>query len=148
MFKKILYPIDVEPGDLSQASLPRVVEMARQWDAELVLAYVLPGFGMPLVASFFPAGAEKKMAAKAKELLDDFCKRNIPADVNITPFVTQGTPYEEILQESARRGVDLIVMPDRGRARTAKWLMGPTATKVVHHATCAVLVLRGSVPLT
>lgn len=75
MFSKILYPIDVEPGDLSQAFLPRVVDMARQWNAELSLAYVLPGFGMPIVATFFPAGAEQKMVAKAKELLDEFCSR-------------------------------------------------------------------------
>lgn len=142
MFEKILYPVDVESGDLSQIYLPRVVEIARQWNAELFLAYVLPGFGMPIVAGFFPAGAERKMVAKAKELLDEFCHEHVPADLHYTAFVVQGTPYEEILREAKERGVDLIVIPDRGRAARDRWFMGPTANKVVEHADCAVLVLR------
>lgn len=142
MFEKILYPIDVEPGDLSQIYLPRVVEIARQWHTELFLAYVLPGFGMPIVAGFFPAGAERKMVARAKELLDEFCNEHVPGDLHYTAFVVQGTPYEEILREAATRGADLIVIPDRGRATRGRWLMGSTAGKVVEHAECSVLVLR------
>lgn len=146
MFKKILYPIDLEPGDASQSALDDVAEMARHWKAELFLVYVLPGFGMPIVASFFPPDAEQKMVATAKELLHDFCEKNVPKDIRVTPFVVEGTPYEEILNASVQRGIDLIVIPERGRAKTAQWLMGSTANKVVQHAGCAVLVLRGPRP--
>jgi universal stress protein F len=142
VFKKILYPIDIEPGDASQHALPDVAEMARQWKAELYILYVLPGFGMPIVASFFPPDAEQKMVAKAREMLDEFCKEHVHEDIPVTPFVAEGTPYEEILRESAQLGVDLIVIPERGRAKTAHLLLGSTANKVVQHAGCAVLVLR------
>ncbi len=146
MFNKILYPIDLEPGDASQTALADVVDMARHWNAELFLMYVLPGFGMPIVASFFPPDAEKKMVAKARALLDDFCKKNVPKDIRLTALVAEGTPYEQILQASMQRGIDLIVIPQRGRGKTAQWLMGSTANKVVQHAGCAVLVLRGPAP--
>lgn len=144
MFKKILYPLNLETGDASQALLPRVIELAKQWHAELVPLYVLPGFGMPLVASFFPADAEAKMIAGGKELLDKFCSDNVPGDISVTPIVVQGTPYEQILAQAAARGADLIVMPHRGRSSNAYYLVGTTTNKVVAHADCAVLVLRAS----
>ncbi len=143
MFRKILYPMDLDAGDASQTLLPRVVDLAKQWNAELVPLYVLPGFGMPLVASFFPADAERKMVAEAKEFLLQFCKKNVPGEIRVTPLVAQGAPYEQILAHASAQGVDLIVMPDRGRLETARWLIGTTTIKVVGHADCAVLVLRG-----
>ena len=144
MFKKILYPVNLEAGDASQAVLPRVVDLAKQWNAELVPLYVLPGFGMPLVASYFPADTEQKMMAEGKELLDKFCKENLPGDVSVTPIVAQGTAYERILAEADIHGIDLIVMPHRGRTSDSYLLVGTTTNKVVEHADCAVLVLRAT----
>ena len=144
MFKKILYPVNLETGDASQTLLPRVTELAKQWHAELVLLYVLPGFGMPLVASFFPADAGEKMRAGGKALLDKFCSDNVPDELSVTPIVVQGTPYERILAEADRHGADLIVMPHRGRSEDAYYLVGTTTSKVVEHADCAVLVMRNT----
>ena len=142
MFKKILYPIDVQEGDVCRKCLAQVLDAARDWKAELLLIYVVPGFGMPLVASYFPEGAAKAILADAKGAMQNYIKANIPEDIRVTPVVCQGTPYEEILREAEERKVDVIVIPSRDRAELDKWLLGSTASKVVHHAGCAVLVLR------
>lgn len=144
MFKKILYPVNLEAGDASQTLLPRVVDLAKQWNAELIPLYVIPGFGMPLVSSYFPADAESKMITGGKELLETFCKENLPGDVSATPIVAQGAAYERILAEADARGIDLIVMPHRGRTADSYLLVGTTTNKVVEHADCAVLVLRAT----
>lgn len=142
MFKKILYPIDIQEGDICRKCLDRVTEAVRDWDADLLLMYVLPGFGMPLVASYFPEGAAKAIFEEAKGQMQNYIKSEIPADIRVTPIVCEGTPYEEILREAQERQVDLIVIPSRDRSELDKWLLGSTASKVVHHAHCAVLVLR------
>ena len=142
MFKKILYPVDVQEGDVCQRCLGQVLEAVRQWDAELLLVYVFPGFGMPMVASYFPEGSAKAMMEEAKGHMHNYIKANIPEDVRVTPIVCQGTPYEEVLREAEARHVDLVVIPSQDRSQMDKWLLGSTASKVVHHANCAVLVLR------
>ena len=145
MFQKVLYPIDLQQGDAIRATLAQVLEEVRHWGAELYLVYVLPGFGLPLVASYFPAGAEKAIfeetRAQLRKLIDD----HVPGDVPVTPIVAQGAAYEEIIREAQERGVDLIVIPSRDRRGVDRWLLGSTASKVVNHAPCAVLVLRAPI---
>lgn len=143
MFKKVLCPIDVYDGKAAQACLAQVVKWVREWDAELVLMYVFPGFRMPLVASYFPDDAMRKMYDEASSALHEFIDTNVPKDLRVTPVVCEGRPYEEILREAGERGADLIVIPGKEHTTTDRVLLGSTASRVVDHAHCSVLVLRG-----
>jgi nucleotide-binding universal stress UspA family protein len=53
-----------------------------------------------------------------------------------------GHPAESIVDEADRGKFDLIVVGHRGLHGVARFLMGSTATRVVTHAHCDVLVVR------
>lgn len=144
MFKKVLCPIDIHDGKAGEACVAQVVKWVREWDAELILIYVFPGFRMPMVASYFPEDAVKKMYDSAADDLHRFIEANVPDDIPVAPVVCEGKPYEEILREAQMRGADLIVIPGKEHTTTDRLLLGSTASRVVDHAHCSVLVLRGA----
>lgn len=144
MFKKVLYPVDVEEGGFCEDLLHDVLGEVRKAGASLYLMYVMPGFGTPLVASFFPAGAVKRAVAAAKEHMEEFVKTRIPEDIDVHAIVREGSPYEEILDEAEKNQIDLIIIPSHNREGVDRWLLGSTAAKVVRHAQCSVMVLRQS----
>ena len=142
MFKKVLYPVDMEQTASCRKALGQVIEEIRHWNARLVLVYVMPGFGMSLVENYFPGGSRKAFLKKVGEDINGFIEKNVPEDVKVTPVVCEGTPYEQILRQAKRRKVDLIILPSQSRRGVERWQLGSTAAKVVRHAHCSVMVLR------
>ena len=61
-----------------------------------------------------------------------------------TARVLYGDPRAAIVEAAYRGGVHLIVAGARGRGALASRLLGSVSLGVVRHATCAVLVCRGS----
>lgn len=55
----------------------------------------------------------------------------------------EGYPPEVIVREAEAREVDLIAMGTHGRSGLAHLLLGSTAERVVQHAPCPVLTVRG-----
>ena len=53
MYKNILFPVDLEHTKEAEKSLKITVEEAQRSKAKITVMTVAPGFGMPLVASFF-----------------------------------------------------------------------------------------------
>jgi nucleotide-binding universal stress UspA family protein len=142
MFKKVLFPIDIQEGEIHEVLATRVLDCAAGWGASLYLVYVLPGFGSPMVASFFPEGAEEQAIENAKKLVHDFIAEHMPKGADIHAIVCAGKPYEEILREASELDIDLIIVPSHNRQGLERWLLGSTASKVVDHAECSVMVLR------
>ena len=58
-----------------------------------------------------------------------------------TIFLSGNEPYEYIVNEAAKKNVDMIVIGRRGRKGLAKLLMGTVAAKVIGYAPCKVLVV-------
>jgi universal stress protein F len=142
MFNKVLFPIDLVDGDICKDAGRLVIARAHEWKSTLYVMNVLPGFGSPLVASYFAPDAEQLALAEARRRLDSYLKDNVPEDLAVTPLLCMGTPYEEILREAETREVDLIVIPSHDRKGMDRFLLGSTASKVVAHAHCSVMVLR------
>ena len=74
----------------------------------------------------------------------------VPADAELwcrpEPVVRYGNPAEQILETALEHGADLIILGVRnatGYLRAATHLERTTAHKVVAHATCPVLTIRG-----
>jgi nucleotide-binding universal stress UspA family protein len=64
------------------------------------------------------------------------------AGVEAARIEAVGHPAESIVDEAERGGFELIVVGHRGRHGVARFLLGGTATRVVTHAHCDVLVVR------
>ena len=141
MHKNILLPVDLNHSDSLGKAVETAVHLTRTSAAQLHVVTVVPGFGLPVVASYFPEDFEQKALAGAKQALDRFVARSFPKDLAVRTIVAHGTVYDEILRCAAELGVDLIVMASH-RPEMQDYLLGSNASTVVRHAKCSVLVVR------
>ncbi len=142
MFKEILLPVDLGDPGSSKKALSAAVELSQSGGASLHVLTVVPGFGMSIISQYFPKDFEEKSLADASQQLNDYIGTNISSDIATQAVVANGTIYEEILRVAAETGCDLIVMASH-RPELGVYLLGPNAARVVRHANCSVLVVRG-----
>ena len=67
MFKKILVPIEVDYPDAARAVYQKAAVLAKQSGAEIQLVSVMPGFGMPIVASYISDEVRQEATGRFKE---------------------------------------------------------------------------------
>ena len=108
MFKKILVPIDVDYPKTAAAVYNKAAALAQISDAEIKLVGVMPGFGMPIVASYISEELRKEALQKFKAALDGFIRNNCSESVTYT--VRTGKHWEEIIKAADKWGADLIVV--------------------------------------
>ena len=60
-------------------------------------------------------------------------------------FLVHGRPGSSIVDEAEAMGADLVVVGSRGHGTIATMLLGSTASEIVDHAPCPVLVARREV---
>ena len=98
-----------------------------------------------LVAGRFPTAnsvvadilriAAQPSFAPAREAIED------DATIDDTVVVT-GHAAEEIVNFARHQGYDHIVMGSRGRSLVRELLLGSVSEEVMHHAPCAVTIVR------
>jgi nucleotide-binding universal stress UspA family protein len=142
MYKEILLAVDLAHKKTQMRAVETACEYASKFGARLHVVTVVPDFGMSLVAGFFPADYEEKALAKANAELHAFVKKNVPESIAVQHVVGHGTAYREILRAAEETKCDLIIMASH-RPEASDHLIGPNALKVVGHAGCSVLVVRG-----
>jgi len=142
MFKKILLPIDLNQESSWKKALPVAIEICKIGGGSLHVLTVVPDFGMSIVGQFFPKGYEKEMAEKVLEQLRVFVKEKVPEGIDVQHIVGEGTVYEVILDTAKKIGAGLIVEASH-RPELQDYLLGPNASRVVRHARCSVMVVRG-----
>lgn len=141
MYKRILYPIDLEHTKEAEKSLKIAIEEARRSKAAISVMTVATGFGMPIVASFFDGETVKKALKEVARHLKNYIADNIPADIETSAVVVEGNPAELILKQAKKDGVDLIVISSHN-TQVENLLLGSCAAKVVRHSNCTVLVVK------
>jgi nucleotide-binding universal stress UspA family protein len=62
--------------------------------------------------------------------------------VTVEGFLLRGRPGSSIVDEAGAMNADLIVVGSRGHGTIATMLLGSTASEIVDHATCPVLIAR------
>lgn len=142
MFKNILMPVNMQDTALADKALAIAIDKARAPDAVLTVMTVAPGFGMPLVAAYFPEGAVQKAMEEILRQLNDYIARKIPAEITVNEVLREGTPADEIIAQASEDNVDLIIIPSHDKS-LEQFLLGSVADKVARHAPCPVLVVKG-----
>jgi len=134
-------------SETSYQAFPLASTIADRFDAQLHLLYVLRSpdpfwVGNPTMGPVLPTEEElrdealERMEKLIEARLEGLSKRPIPVIVN-------GHSYKEILAYSQKNGVDLIIMATHGHTGLQHVLIGSTAERVVRHASCPVLTVRG-----
>ena len=140
MFKKILVPIDIDHPQTTRAVYQRAAKIAEQSGAEIQLVSVMPGFGMPIVASYISADTRKEIVARLKGSLEEFIKNN--CDKPVSYEVRTGKNWEVILKAAEKWAADLIVIYHDQRRDINEVHSGSCARRVAENANCSVLWLR------
>jgi nucleotide-binding universal stress UspA family protein len=141
MYNSILFPIDLEHTQEAEKALKIAVEEAQRSKAKLTVMTVAPGFGMPIVASFFDEETVKNAMKEVARQLKSYITDNIPHDVEINAVVVEGNPAELILKQAEIDNSDLIVISSYN-TQVNHMLLGSCAAKVVRHSNCSVTVVK------
>ncbi len=142
MFKKILLPIDLNHVETARKALAIATELCELHGAKLHVITVIPGFGMPLVATYFPEDSIGKAKESVADRLSDFIAENIPSDVSVTQSVAVGQSYKEILGYRRKIEADLVIIQSHNPKGVEKVLIGSVTSKVIENAKVSVLVIR------
>ena len=141
MYNNILLPVDIEHTAESAKALSIAVDEAQRSKAKLTVMTVGPGFGSPLVASYFEAGAVKEALHEVARQLKKYVDDNVPDGVEVEAVVAEGNPAERILKQEQADNIDLIVIASHN-SQIEHILLGSCAAKVVRHSQCTVTVVK------
>jgi len=64
------------------------------------------------------------------------------ARITATPVLLRGDAATEIIQYIREEEIDLIIAGSRGLSEVRGWLLGSVSRKLVHYASCSVLVVK------
>ncbi len=136
MFTTILVPVDLSHAEAGKAMI-NVAKMLGGEDARITLITVVEDIPT-YVAAGLPDGIIEESKERAQEALEEIARK---ADVQASVEVRSGQAYRAILDVAEKRNADLIVVASH-RPGLQHFLRGSTASRVVRHATCTVLVKR------
>jgi nucleotide-binding universal stress UspA family protein len=141
-FHCVLFPTDFSPESLAAA--PYAFSLAQESHARVLLMSVMrkPGDRDKNEMQLFEVSVAEAVQ-RLYDVAEQFPKLQAPPEV----FVEYGEPADRIVDAGKRCGADLIVVGVRdatGRLGAATHLERTTAHKVVAHAPCPVLTVRGS----
>lgn len=141
MFKKILVPVDLSTDNTTKKLCAAANDLAGKYSCEVRLMTIIPDYGMPLVASYFPEDAQDNIKAEMNKKLAELAKTYF--SVPVKTHLTQGKRRQAILKEIDEYEPDLVMMGCRRKhSRRSKRLLGATGTAVTDRATCSVMIVR------
>ena len=136
MFKKILVPVDLTHIDLGAQMINQAREIGGK-SAEIILTHVvydIPAYAAVEISGELLGKTHKWAKAELEKLAKDN-KVSGPVDLR------HGSPGTAILEAATEHGADLIIIGSH-KPGVADYFLGSTASRVVRHAQCPVLVLR------
>jgi nucleotide-binding universal stress UspA family protein len=143
--RRIVHPTDFSPA--SGPAFRKALELAKQAGATLMVVHALPT--LPMVGdAYMAASAYDEMLRshrrQAEQQMERVVKRARAAGVRASGTVVDlGTPAERIVAFAKRQRADLIVMGTHGLGVLARALLGSVAQRVMTHAHCPVMTVRG-----
>jgi nucleotide-binding universal stress UspA family protein len=148
---KLLVPLD--GSELAELVLPHVEALALAQDgaaAEVVLVricepLVLPPVTTPETTVNWGTTADQYLLESkksAEKYLTQVQRGLADAGLKVSLEVLDGDPATGVIDYASQRQVNLIVMATHGRSGLGRWAYGSVAQKVLHGASCPILMVR------
>lgn len=136
--------VGVDGSTTSRRALRWAADEARRHGAEL---HVVHAWESPVPAAAVGLAPRRSTAVEeqrdvAETLLSEVMQEELGANPpeKTRPSIGRG-PAATVLLEAAK-GADLLVVGSRGLGGFSGLLLGSVSTKVAHHATCPVVIVR------
>jgi nucleotide-binding universal stress UspA family protein len=139
MFECIVYATD--GSDHARKALAYARDLAKLHDAELFVVHVYPSVSHLLGYEEYDTVLVHRIA-DAKKIIEEAEKELELAGLTFHIELLEGPLAEAIINVAETRGADLIIIGARGMSSIEGLLLGSVSQKVIHHATCPVLVVR------
>lgn len=143
MFQRILLSVDASPD--SEKALKMTAELARVHGSDVLvvhgrdLAMVNPS-GRTVPPSIEKLESPENAEAIINSAVADLEATGVHARGKVLPG--QGHIGDKILEAANEDNADLIVLGSRGMSRLHEVMIGSVSNKIVHTATCPVLLVR------
>ena len=145
--RRVLIAYDGSPHAFDAIRFLRALPLGRDTTVRLlgvVTPPAVPAAGPEMLAAPWPptdAFIEEQTAALNEVLLKAEAELG-PNIGSVARWVVAGHPAREILL-AAEQAIDLVVLGARGLGAVGRVVLGSVSDQVVHHAPCAVLVVKG-----
>ena len=141
MFSKILVPVD--GSDNSMRALDAALVLSEKIGSEVTAIHVMEDIPVLHIES------EKLL----RKLIDDFKKESqlilsrcseiaAKKGLVVNTKLLQGNASSSILEFCEKGKYDAIVMGSRGIGKFKELVLGSVSSKVLHHSSCAVMIIR------
>lgn len=138
MFTKILVAID--GSESAKKAFEESIYLAQKCNSKLDVVHVVScELGGDSAITF---ELIDDLKAKAKKILNEYKVLAVKNNVSIEIMVMQGDPAKVIIELAKNKNHDLIIMGTRGKSAFNELLIGSVSQKVIHHASCPVMVIR------
>src|SRR5207302_10835752 len=136
MYETILVTLDGTPSD--RAIIEHVKQLAKLANSRLVLLHVADGWAARTYGRDAVSREISEDTAYLEKVRAEFQSAGIPAEAELA----FGEPANEIIKWVEDRGCDLVAMSTHGHRFLADVFLGTTASRVQHHISVPVLLLR------
>ena len=142
MIKKIIVSVDLSTPAITEKVCATANDIALKYDAKVQLITILPDYGTPLVASFFPEDAQDKIKAEMRDKLNALASNHFKGDVK-TAVIQGSKRAKAILLTIDELNPDLTVLGCRRKhSREGQRLLGSTTSAVTDRASCNIMVVK------
>jgi len=139
----ILVPCDFSQN--SEAGINYAMELARKFDAEIVLAHVSPSAASLVIygpgPAHLPRDLEDAVLAGVEQGFAN-TRRSFAESDRVSNVHLRGEPHAELVRYANDEPVDLIVMSTHGHTGLRHMVLGSVAERVVRAALCPVITVK------
>jgi nucleotide-binding universal stress UspA family protein len=139
--KEILFPTDL--SEAASHAFAYALSFARRFNARLFALHVIEDRG----AEVYRAGGLERGDENFQAGVEELVRRHVSAlpgsEAVASIHVAEGRAETEIVKFAEAQGIDLIAMGTRGHSIIQDEILGTTADRVIRHAPCPVLAVRG-----
>lgn len=142
-WQKILVPLD--GSELAERPLSAALMIAEAVLGQIVLFTAVTSEPLEEIMEPGPELKRRLIQAgrtEAKSYLKSVRNRLLPTPATLKTEVVTGPAAQAILDFAQSDDIDLIFISSHGRSGVSRWAYGSVTDKVLHHASCAVAIIR------
>jgi nucleotide-binding universal stress UspA family protein len=141
LFSKILVPVD--GSDNSYIALDAALFLSEKLGSNITVIHVMEDVPVLYIESQKLLSELLENYKKEKQDILSKCSEiATKKGVTIKTVLLQGNPASIILGFSKKEKYDIVIMGSRGMGKFKEIILGSVSSKIVHHSSCPVMLIR------
>lgn len=141
MFSKILVPVD--GSDNSYRALDTALFLSEKLGSNITVIHVMEDVPVLYIESQkLLSELLENYKKERKDILSKCSEIATKKGVTIDTVLLQGNPTSIILEFIKKEKCDIVIMGSRGMGKFKEIILGSVSSKIVHHSSCPVMLIR------